>query len=205
MDPARALLVGYHDRSEEKRYIQINFLKKAGLRPSDRLLDVGCGVLRGGAPIIKHLAPAHYIGIERDAKRLAEGRKELAELCLESKAPHLFTDYPALASYRGTLDFIWSFQVFIHMHDEVARTTMQQLAPLLKPTGLFYMTARIGVRKNSKNGWREYPVVQRRLSVYEEWAKSNGLSLQVVDRVSPEMRKALDGAKMLLLRPSGAT
>ena len=89
------------------------------------------------------------------------------------------------------------------MHDEIARTTLQQLAPLLKPTGRFYVTVYVGLRKNSKNGWREYPVVQRRLSVYQDWAKASGLSLQVVDRFPPEMRKGLDGAKMLLLQPMG--
>ena len=72
-----------------KREFQIRFLKEVGLQPEHYLLDIGCGTLRGGLPIIEYLEKRHYYGIELRAYVLAEGRKELREANLEDKEPAL--------------------------------------------------------------------------------------------------------------------
>src|SRR6187397_2666344 len=82
-------LVGPPELWEMKRRFQIDFLRKFGLKPEHYLLDIGCGVLRGGIPIIDYLEVGHYYGVEPREKAMAEGRKELAESKLEHKQPHL--------------------------------------------------------------------------------------------------------------------
>lgn len=82
-------LVGPPEFWEMKRSFQIGFLRQHGLQPQHYLLDIGCGVLRGGIPIINYLEVGHYYGVEARPKVLAEGRKELAESKLEHKRPVL--------------------------------------------------------------------------------------------------------------------
>ncbi len=69
--------VGAPEGWELKRRFQIDFLKKQGLKPEHYLLDIGCGTLRGGIPIIDYLDKGHYYGIEVRDFVLDEGRKEL--------------------------------------------------------------------------------------------------------------------------------
>ena len=59
----RHSLVGPAHLWEIKRAFQIQFLQSVGLTPDQYLLDMGCGTLRGGIPIIKYLEPGHYYGI----------------------------------------------------------------------------------------------------------------------------------------------
>src|SRR5476649_335832 len=68
-------------RWEEIGPAQLSFLKKMGLRPSDFLLDIGCGCLRGGVHLIPYLDPGHYFGTDINAALLEAGwRIELSQL-----------------------------------------------------------------------------------------------------------------------------
>ena len=51
----RASLVGPPKLWQSKRDCQIKFLLEHGLKQDHYLLDLGCGVLRGGIPIINYL------------------------------------------------------------------------------------------------------------------------------------------------------
>src|SRR5262245_52171544 len=51
---------------------QLAFLRRMGLRPSHRVLDIGCGPLRGGLPLIRYLDRGRYTGIEVRGEALAE-------------------------------------------------------------------------------------------------------------------------------------
>ena len=73
---------GYH---EMKRDFQITSLKSLGLQPRHVFLDLGCGTLRGGIPIIDYLETGNYWGVDVRSKVLSEARNELAEYCLQTK------------------------------------------------------------------------------------------------------------------------
>ena len=123
-DPNEALLVW-----NERRNSQIQFLLSQGLKPDHYLLDIGCGVLRGGIPIIQYLDSKHYYGMEKCDERLEEAKRELAEEGLRWKVPHLTTTYQTIDE---KFDFIWVFQVFIHLTDEILMETLSNISHLLK-------------------------------------------------------------------------
>ncbi len=56
--------VGAPELWKKSRDFQIKFLKDMGLMPKNYLLDIGCGTLVGGIPIIRYLEKHHYYGIE---------------------------------------------------------------------------------------------------------------------------------------------
>lgn len=74
----RHAMVGPAHLWKMKRDFQIQFLKTMNLKREHYLLDIGCGTLRGGIPLIAYLQDGHYFGVEVREKALNEGRKRVA-------------------------------------------------------------------------------------------------------------------------------
>ena len=159
-----------------KRDFQIRFLKDQGLKPEHYLLDIGCGTLRGGIPLIKHLEQGHYFGIDVSASRLEEGRKELREAGLEEKQPTLLLA-PDMANLKieREFDFIWAFSVLLHMSDAVLEETLGFVSDHLSGDGTFYANVNIGERREHR--WAEFPVVGRSSDFYRDACAAKGLAV----------------------------
>ena len=67
------------DGFEEEGRLQLTTLLRLGLRPQSKLLDIGCGCLRGGYWLIHFLDPGSYFGIEPHRGRLGLGLSLLVE------------------------------------------------------------------------------------------------------------------------------
>src|ERR1700682_2262588 len=74
---------------EEIGTLQFEYLKGRGLRPSHRLLDLGCGALRGGLHFIRYLSAGNYYGIDVNASLIEAGKRELIEAGLVDRKPNL--------------------------------------------------------------------------------------------------------------------
>jgi cyclopropane fatty-acyl-phospholipid synthase-like methyltransferase len=175
----RHLLVGPPHLWKEKREFQIRFLRQEGLEPRHYLLDLGCGTLRGGIPLIEYLEPGHYYGVDVRDQALEEGRKELREAGLEHKNPVLERrDRLSSADMGREFDFIWAFAVLIHMSDDVLAHCLDFAGRHLKNGGRFYANAMVGKRfEHRLLRWREFPVVRRPAEFYEDMAARSGLSV----------------------------
>jgi len=172
-------LVGPSDLWAMKRRFQFRFLTAQGLRPEQRLLDIGCGTLRGGIPLIEYLQTGHYAGFEARAEVLEEGRKELAEAGLEHKRPRLIhASDPAEVQLEEPVDVAWAFAVLIHMSDEVADACMALVARSLTERGEFYANVNPGERRDGS--WGEFPLVTRPLEFYQRLAEAHGLVMSEV-------------------------
>lgn len=170
----RHALVGPKHHWKMKRAFQIQFLKSVGLRPEHHLLDIGCGTLRGGVPLIEYLDTGHYCGLEAREEVLREGKKELHEANLEHKRPVLLAPTSlATLNLRKQFDFIWAFSVLIHMSDEVLEDSLSLVARHLSPAGVFHANVNVGDRPEGE--WQGFPVVSRSLEFYQQAAARHGL------------------------------
>ncbi len=173
----RHALVGPADLWQMKRQFQIEFLRARGLQPGNYLLDLGCGTLRGGIPLIDYLHEGHYTGLEVRADVLAEGRQELAEAGLLGKNPTLMQcDRLDSLDLPVRFDFVWAFAVLIHMSDSILETALAAVARHLAPGGCFFGNVNIG--GSPEGHWQGFPVVCRSWEYYQAAFLRHGLQVK---------------------------
>jgi len=119
---------------------QFQFLRKHGLEPSHRLLDIGCGDLRGGQHAIDYLESEHYTGI--DISAAAIGRAvTLADSEFPEQRPRLFVnDDLRFREFDREFDVILAQSVFTHLPREYVRECLEHVDRVLAAGGVFYAT-----------------------------------------------------------------
>ncbi len=127
---------------EELGRLQFDYLVAQGLEPQHRLLDIGCGPLRGGVHFIRYLEPGHYFGVEKNAALLAAGRDvELPRFGLTEKEPVLVVmenfDFPALGQ---RFDYALAQSVFTHLPVNRIVRCLLNMEKVLVAGGKFFAT-----------------------------------------------------------------
>jgi SAM-dependent methyltransferase len=126
---------------EEMGRLQFEYLVERGLRPEHRLLDIGCGSLRGGLHFIRYLHEDRYVGIDRDPDLLEAGREELRLAHLEAKRPRLVEmDDFGLARLGQRFDIALAQSVFTHLPLNSIIRCLMAVEEVLEPGGRFFAT-----------------------------------------------------------------
>ena len=129
---------------DELGQLQLDFMICEGLKPRHKLLDIGCGSLRGGIHFIRYLDVGNYVGIDPNISLLEAGYEiELASCGLKKRLPRenlVCTgdfDPPLL---DGTFDFALAQSVFTHVTLNTIRKCFERIACKIKVDGVFYVT-----------------------------------------------------------------
>jgi ubiquinone/menaquinone biosynthesis C-methylase UbiE len=119
--------------------LQFEFLVRRGLVPGHRLVDVGCGALRGGVHFVRFLDPGNYYGIDINASLIDGGRRELEWAGLADKAPHLrISDKFELGAFGTTFDCALAVSVFTHLPMNHIVRCLVEVRKVLRPQARFY-------------------------------------------------------------------
>ena len=155
-------------------------MKSQGLKTTDNFLDIGCGTLRGGIPLIQYLNKGLYSGIDVREIAIREAKKELIDEKLIDKNPKiiLFNKFNEL-TFEDKFDVILAFAVLFHLEDHILKDCLEFVKQNLKPNGKFY--ANIYPAAKSDGKWLDFPVVFRSLDFYQKHAEQNQLSIKVID------------------------
>lgn len=182
-----------------KRRFQFEFLTGRGLQPEHRLLDIGCGTLRGGLPLIEYLQADHYVGIDARAEVLEEARNELDEAGLTHKRPLLIcASDPAQIELAERFDFIWAFSVLFHLSDVLVDGYLGLVSGALAEGGAFYANVMLGDRPAAE--WQGFPVLSRPREAYERWATAHGLIVEDVGTLETLGHRMGTGDRGMMLR-----
>lgn len=103
-------------RWDETGRLQLAILRREGLDPRHRLLDIGCGSLRLGVRAVPYLDRGHYWGTDLSGDLMQRGYQ--AELKDKDRLParQLVEDADfAFPGVPATIDYAIAFAVFTHL------------------------------------------------------------------------------------------
>jgi len=128
--------IGYWD---ELSAYQFNFLVRMGVRPHHRLLDIGCGPLQGGLPMIDYLDPGNYCGVDLREKAIETAYGQVVEAGLVAKNPRLVVSSTFGKDELGEarFDFAWATQILCHLDEELMNRLFEQVSVRLDEGGTF--------------------------------------------------------------------
>jgi ubiquinone/menaquinone biosynthesis C-methylase UbiE len=116
---------------------QRELIGQAGLRPGQRVLEIGCGT-GNVVVLIRSLSPSvDVVGLDPDPKALARAQRKVARLGAAIQLDRGFSDelpYP-----ERTFDRVLSSLMFHHLDVEVKRRTLAEVRRVLKPQGSFHL------------------------------------------------------------------
>ena len=120
--------------------LQFQLMVDEGLTPRHRLLDIGCGSMRGGVHFIRHLDAGHYVGVDVNAELLEAGRGEIAQAGLEEKRPMLVHRGDFEFRDLGVFDFAIAQSLFTHLPFNSIVRCLARTAEVLRPGGRLLAT-----------------------------------------------------------------
>jgi SAM-dependent methyltransferase len=124
--------------------LQFAYLRDNGLKPASKLIDIGCGSLRGGVHFIGYLDAGNYFGVDSNAALLDAGyERELGALGLQDRQPRsqLVCDGSfSFDAFAEPFDFAIAQSLFTHLPLNHLRLCLARLAPKMRPGGRFFVT-----------------------------------------------------------------
>ena len=149
---------------------QLCVLVSLGLRENHRLLDVGCGCLRGGRFFIPYLMRGAYCGLEPDMDLLDDGiTLEVGQSQINEKAPefHTFSDF-RLGRIPGLFNYVLAQSILSHTGPDLMPLIFSEAARVLIGGGIFAGTWFQGDEDEVDEGW--FP---GRAMRYRDWTMSS--------------------------------
>lgn len=119
--------------------LQADYLVSLGLKPQHRLLDMGCGSLRGGLHFMRYLNAGNYFGVDINASLVEAGRREIDEAGLQDRRANLTISNDFDASKWGvTFDYGIALSLFTHLTHDLINRCLSQINEVM--AGPFYAT-----------------------------------------------------------------
>lgn len=124
--------------------LQFQFLTGQGLAPGHRMLDIGCGTLRGGRHFIRHLDGGGYTGIDIAPACIEAGQQLVKDEGLADKSPRLVLNESRkmdFAQFQGeTFDYLLAQSVFTHLPADLIDECFAHISRVMTSESAFYCT-----------------------------------------------------------------
>jgi methyltransferase family protein len=124
--------------------LQFEYMVKHGLERRSRLIDVGCGSLRGGVHFVAYLDEGRYFGLDSNLSLLDAGYDlELKALHLRDKLPRqnlICDDVFDFDLFDSEFDFAIAQSLFTHLPVNHIRLCLTRLARKMRAGGRFFAT-----------------------------------------------------------------
>jgi len=136
----------FHEAGENQLTTLIHF----GLKPSSKVLDIGCGCLRGGRWLISHLNSGCYFGLEPNIEMLEVGKNIVISLeIIDEKKPtfHSNADFN-FGIFETNFDYFIARSIWTHASKKQIEKMLDQFVKHTSSSAKFltsYMKPRIPI------------------------------------------------------------
>ena len=121
--------------------LQFNFMLEQGLQPEHKILDIGCGCLRGGIHFIDYLNAGNYYGLDINASLIEAAQREVKQAQLEEKNPNLLvSEQFAINQFQQQFEFMLSVSLFSHLPMNIIIRCLSAVQKNLAAEGKYFST-----------------------------------------------------------------
>lgn len=181
--------VGPPDQYDVMGATQFALLCALGLREGHRVLDIGCGSLRGGRLLITYLAPGGYTGLEPNRWLVEEGiETQLGQDALALKEPTFLYNDTFDVSELDPFDFVIAQSIATHTGPQMTRALFSSVSRALAPGGLAAITFAQWQRDAVTEGWVYPGCVGYRQRTIAGWLRDAGLHGTPLPWFHPRLR-----------------
>jgi SAM-dependent methyltransferase len=153
MPPRRLSFVGRGDFERTGHEYLSHFRELGGLQPSDRVLDMGCGIGRMAIPLLDYLDLGSYAGFDVGRAMIRWCNREITARRPEFEftwAPVYNQKYNPFGTVAATefrfpyedasFDFVFATSLFTHLVREETEHYLQEAARVVRPGGTCFLT-----------------------------------------------------------------
>lgn len=125
--------------------LQFELLQREGCRHDSRVLEIGCGDLHAGIPLIQFLEKGHYVGIDPNKwlRQKTLKNRQVRELVREKQARFLSRDDFDASKLGIKFDFVLSHSVLSHAAHWQLEQYLANAAKVLAPEGRIVASLRL--------------------------------------------------------------
>jgi SAM-dependent methyltransferase len=168
--------------------LQYDFLKRVGLEPTHRMLDIGCGTLRGGRHFIRYLDVSNYTGIDISPACIVAANELLVDEQLSDKKPRLILVTSKNITFSelegNSYDYIFAQSVLTHLPASLIREFFENIGKCMLETSNFYFTY-FPAEENSRIDHKDFAYPW---SFFAELARDHGFEAEEVSHLYPHPR-----------------
>lgn len=140
--------------SHQKRGdIIVDFLRREGLEPHHKVLDVGCGALSQGKPLIEFLDSGNYVGLDPNGWLIEAAIEEFPHLL--NKNPE-FSFNNEFSTGKGPFDFVVAHSVLSHVAQWQVDLAAQRIREEVEKDAIFLASVRLTDEDTLDRTW-QYP------------------------------------------------
>lgn len=144
---------------DEIGQLQFDYIKAKGHKPSDSLIDIGCGSFRGGTHFIPFLNKGKYFGFDINYKLIEAGLEH--EVSQKDRDEKIILDnffaakdfeFPA---HWNNIDAALSISLFTHLTLNTMRLCLTRAHKVLKKGALYHSTVFFAGEKTITEPWKQ--------------------------------------------------
>jgi cyclopropane fatty-acyl-phospholipid synthase-like methyltransferase len=157
----------YVHTDEVSGQLQFELLKREGCRPDSKVLEIGCGCLHAGIPLIQYLEKGNYVGVDpnRWLQQMAMKNRHARQLVKDKQARFLSVDDFDVSELGIKFDLVFSHSVLSHCASWQLARFLQNISKVLAPGGRILASIRLA----EGNAYGSSGASDRGDSMDEEW------------------------------------